>query len=323
MTLENPQANGITMTDDMIGTTGLAQDEIARLESYEKIYALTHPFPKKPEKISFWQMMALEAGAFYIAAIGGVVLAAIRTGGLFMATEQLILSKLVTTSNFLVQVLPIMTLISSLFAFEGYLFAVGLRKGRESGRLNTSVWGTGAAFVVSILAGWVSSLPIVDINTSAGVGLGLYWLLAFAMGAGATILAYLGAENVGVLHNVHESKVAIITEKWQGETKTWYEFMQRDYRNRGRSKIFGMDSFKEEKAAPAEKQHVANVQASVRQYLKERGLSAWDIGTTSQGKTVSPKAVCEELSLLTPQEQSNVRVVLGRLRDEEQRNQAQ
>jgi len=309
------------MNEDMLGTGGIAAEEIARLESYGRIYSLTHPFPLKPEKIGFWQMMALEAGAFYIAAIGGVVLAAIRTGGLFMATEQLILSKLATTNSFLVRALPVATLVSSLFAFEGYLFAVGLRKGRESGRLNTSAWGTGAAFVVSILAGWVSSLPIVDLDMSAGTGLILNWLLAFAMGAGATILAYLGAENVGVLHNVHEGKVETIMGKWHEEKKAWYEFMQRDYRNKGRAKIFGMDSFKEERATPIEKQHVANVQASVRQYLKDRSLSAWDIGPTSQGKTATPKQICEELGLTTSQEQSNVRVVLGRLRDAEQREQ--
>ena len=299
---------------------GVAKDEISRLKEYEKIYASTHPYPSKPVKKSFWQVLGFEAVAFYLAALGGVVVAAVRTGGIFMATEEMIIQGLGVTSNSFYKALPVITMIASLFAFELYLFAIGLRKGRESGKLNTSWWGTGAAGAVSILAGAISSLPLVGVGTTNGIGLYFSWLLVIGMSAGATILAYLGAENIGVLHNVYDQRLIDVIAEYNDLTVKWYQKMQTDYRNKGRNRVFGLDSYRNEKVVTEEdKKEVKNVQGSIRNYLSDRSLSAFDIGPANKGHAITPKMIADELNLTSAADTSNVRVALNRLRDEEKR----
>ena len=310
------------MDDVSLEIDGIAKDEMERLREYGKIYILTHPFPEEPGHVSFWKTLGFEAVSFYLAAIGGVVLAAVRTGGMFMATEEMIIKGLGVTTNFFYQALPVITMIASLFAFELYLFAMGLRKGRESGKLNTSWWGTGAAFGVSILAGAISSLPLVGVGITNGIGLYFSWLLVIGMAVGATVLAYLGAENIGVLHNVHEKNVFDTFQRWLQEKAVWYQKLQTDYRSKGRSRIFGMESFsKKETDTTISKETTKNIQSAVRQYLKERQLSAFDVGVESKGHVISPKRIAEELGLTSMVETSNIRVALNRLRDEERRAQ--
>jgi len=300
---------------------GVAKDEIDRLANYEKIYASTHPYPDKPKIDSFWKSMGFEALAFYFSAIGAVVLAAIRTGGIFMATEQMIMRNLAAT-NWFTGLFPVVTMISALSAFELSLFAIGMRKGREKGSLNTSFWSIGTAFTVSILAGAISSLPLVGVGTTSGAGLYLSWLLVVAMAAGAPIAAYYGAENIGVLYNVYDRRVFDVTEEYKKSMAQWYQKMQTDYRGRGRNRVFGLDSYRKEKVVTEEeKEVVKNVQGSIRNYLAERGLSAFDVGPSEKGHVLTPKMISEELGLTSKTDTSNVRVALLRLRDEEKRKQ--
>ena len=127
MTLsQNQLSEDLTMLEGDVTPFEIADEEIGRLKSYAEIYRQTHPFPAEPDRkgLTFWKMLGGEALWFYLAALGGVVLAAVRTGGLFMATEVMLLAELNNT-GFLVGILPVVVLVSSLFAFEGYLFAMG------------------------------------------------------------------------------------------------------------------------------------------------------------------------------------------------------
>jgi hypothetical protein len=294
----------------------IAGEELSRIEAYKKIYTETHPEVKMPEGISFWQLMGMEAIAFYLAALGGVTIAAVRTGGLFMTTEALVLEKVGTTNTLMITWLPMVAMISALLAFEGYLFAIGLRKGRGSGKLNTSRWGTGAAFVVSILAGIVSSLPIVDISSSAAISLALSWALALSMGIGGSILAYLGAENIGVLRNIYDAKMAEIELEYRTKKEAWYNKFQTDYRSRGRKNLFGIQDPKT-KNEIITKAQFQNLSQAVENYLKEHNLRASDIGPRTQGHSVTPKNLCEEMGITENNDISNISVILSRLRQRE------
>jgi hypothetical protein len=297
----------------------IADEEIGRLKSYAEIYRQTHPFPKEPSKaeLSFWKMIGGEAIWFYMAAIGGVAVAAIRTGGMFMITEVMLLKQYNT--NILVGVLPTITLIFSLFAFEGYLFAIGKRRGKASGRLNTSPWGTGAAFLVSVLAGLVSSFPLINVSMDSGIGLTFTWILVAAMAISAPALALLGSENIGVLENIHEAKVKEIHSTWREESKIWYEYMQRDYRNKGRTRIYGLEKYNSAslaKVAKSAKGTGIGVN-KVREYMSARNLSASDVGPASKGFSFTPDMIAEELGLNTESERSGLRVILSRMRKAE------
>ena len=298
----------------------IADEEIGRLKSYAEIYRQTHPFPKEPSKaeLSFWKMIGGEAIWFYMAAIGGVAVAAIRTGGMFMITEVMLLKQYNT--NILVGVLPIITLIFSLFAFEGYLFAIGKRRGKASGRLNTSPWGTGAAFLVSVLAGLVSSFPLINVPMDSGIGLTFTWILVAAMAISAPALALLGSENIGVLENIHEAKVKEIYSTWREESKTWYEYMQRDYRNKGRTRIYGLEKYNVKDTAGVVKSTSKGsgvTAGKVREYMNARSLSASDVGPASKGFSFTPEMIAEELGLSTESERSGLRVILSRMRKAE------
>jgi hypothetical protein len=318
MILNSPQVNDTMMTEDMMGTEGIAGEEVARLEGYKHIYRVTHTFPEK-RRLSFAAEFGIETFATIVAAIGAIVLASISTGSVF----------LVRTIDFLAhynipesvqQVLGWISMIAALGSVEGYLSARGIRNGKNRGSSSVSRIGMFAAFLISCLAGIANSLQLVNAIPEP-LQITMNWALVAVSGIGATVLAYYGSENFGAIFYSWNGKLDEVHKQFQEEINAWNIKFQNDYRTKGRSRIFGMDSFKEERATPVEKQHVANVQASVRQYLKDRGLSAWDIGPTSQGKTATPKDIAGELGLNTPREQSNLRVILGRLRDQEQREQ--
>jgi len=160
------------------------------------------------------------------------------------------------------------------------------------------------------------------VGTTSGAGLYLSWLLVVAMAAGAPIAAYYGAENIGVLYNVYDRRVFDVTEEYKKSMAQWYQKMQTDYRGRGRNRVFGLDSYRKEKVVTEEeKEVVKNVQGSIRNYLAERGLSAFDVGPSEKGHVLTPKMISEELGLTSKTDTSNVRVALLRLRDEEKRKQ--
>ena len=303
-----------TTTDATTMNTGIAQDELERIEGYKGIYRATHAFPE-PKKLSFAAEFGIEAFATIVAAIGAITLASISTGSVFLVRTIDFLAHYNISEN-VQQVLGWIAMIAALGSVEGYLSARGIWNGKNRGTSSVSRIGMVAAFLISCLAGIANSLQLVN-TVPEPLQATLNWALVAASGIGATILTYYGSENFGAIFYSWKSKLDETHRHFQEEIDAWNIKFQNDYRAKGRSRIFGLESFKGDRPMPEARKATSNVQESVKRYLTERGLSAWDIGPGSQGHTVTPRAICAELGLTSPQDQSNVRTALTRLRNEE------
>ena len=298
--------------NNMIEDVG--QEEYQRIESYKKIYRATHAFPE-PKKLSFAAEFGIEAFATIVAAIGAIILASISTGSVFLVRTIDFLAHYNISEN-VQQVLGWIAMIAALGSVEGYLSARGIWNGKNRGTSSVSRIGMVAAFLISCLAGIANSLQLVN-TVPEPLQATLNWALVAASGIGATILTYYGSENFGAIFYSWKSKLDETHRHFQEEIDAWNIKFQNDYRAKGRSRIFGLESFREDRPMPEARKATSKVQESVKRYLTERGLSAWDIGPGSQGHTVTPRAICAELGLTSPQAQSNVRTALTRLRNEE------
>ena len=303
-----------TTTDATTMNTGIAQDELERIEGYKGIYRATHAFPE-PKKLSFAAEFGIEAFATIVAAIGAITLASISTGSVFLVRTIDFLAHYNISEN-VQQVLGWIAMIAALGSVEGYLSARGIWNGKNRGTSSVSRIGMVAAFLISCLAGIANSLQLVN-TVPEPLQATLNWALVAASGIGATILTYYGSENFGAIFYSWKSKLDETHRHFQEEVDAWNIKFQNDYRAKGRSRIFGLESFREDRPMPEARKATSKVQESVKRYLTERGLSAWDIGPGSQGHTVTPRAICAELGLTSPQAQSNVRTALTRLRNEE------
>jgi len=303
-----------TTTDATTMNTGIAQDELERIEGYKGIYRATHAFPE-PKKLSFAAEFGIEAFATIVAAIGAITLASISTGSVFLVRTIDFLAHYNISEN-VQQVLGWIAMIAALGSVEGYLSARGIWNGKNRGTSSVSRIGMVAAFLISCLAGIANSLQLVN-TVPEPLQATLNWALVAASGIGATILTYYGSENFGAIFYSWKSKLDETHRHFQEEIDAWNIKFQNDYRAKGRSRIFGLESFREDRPMPEARKATSKVQESVKRYLTERGLSAWDIGPGSQGHTVTPRAICAELGLTSPQDQSNVRTALTRLRNEE------
>ena len=310
-------SNGIM---NELETTQLATNEVERLRAYKRIYVETHPLPEK-KKLSFIQVLGIEAIATFLSGIGGVILAAVRTATIFYLTEQSLLDTYTTSLPPLFQVvataLPLIAMISALFAVEGFLFAKGLSVGRSKKDTRSAPWGMFFAIGISVVAGVVASLPLVKSLSSTSVpNIIFQWSLVVMTGIGATVLAYYGAENLGSIYVRWDQLQLQADEDYRLKLVTWNENVLRSYNKQGREGIFGLEALptgikKESKVVQHEGIEIAQ---SIRDYLRDNNLSAFDIGV-EPGMQMSPSSLADKLGIVG--RGSAVRTALSRIRAEE------
>ena len=311
-------ANGYSMNE--METTQLATNEVERLRAYKRIYVETHPLPIQ-KKLSFLQMLGIEALATLLSSIGGVVLASVRTATIFYLTEQSLLATynadLGATFSLIATVLPLIAMISALFAVEGFLFAKGLSVGRSKKDTKGAPWGMIFAIGISVIAGVVASLPLVKaMSVTSTANIIFQWALVVMTGIGATVLAYYGAENLGSIFVKWDLMQSDADEEYRAKLSAWDENILRSYNKQGREGIFGLEALptgikKESKAVQHEGAEIAQ---TIREYLTANNLSAFDIGI-EPGMQMSPSSLADKLGIVG--KGSAVRTALSRIRVEE------
>lgn len=283
-----------------------AQAELSRLDSYEKIYQRTHALPVR-KTLNFVQVLGVEAFVAALSSAGALILAAIRTGTIFLQAEKTLLVTFGTT-GILLNTLPLISMIAALFAVEGYLFAQGLKKGRSHAAKN-SIWGMIFAMGISIVAGVASSSGLIA-NFAGTPKIALDVILAIMTGIGATVLAYYGGENLGTIFVRWDKMLAEANEEFQDAMTTWRTKMQTEYRSRGRTQIFGLDKFSSKEKETEEVIDVGVID-KVTQWLNQNGLSAFDVGGDRAVYSITPADIAHALKI---RKVSSVRTVLSRMR---------
>lgn len=283
----------------------LADAEIERIDSYYRLYQKTHVEPEKPVIPGFFKMMGLEASVAWIVALAGLLLAALRTGVIFMLAEQLLLKAFALEQDWVNQQFPRLIMFCTIFAFEGYLFQAGMAKGKASQDIRVSWLGVAIAGIVSAGANIASSLPLVNQGMESAFGMALNIFLVITTGIGATLMAYLGAEAIGILGNKREARVNAIKQDYTERQNEYLAAMQAEYRSKGRKGIFGEESWRqatrddmpvEGKPAPQKGRKGPTYEDVIRAFLDENNLSAFQVGV-EPGDLMTPAEIANRLQI--------------------------
>lgn len=143
-----------------------------------------HPYPKEEGKYLGWEFWTAMGTSF-----AGLTLAAFRTAQAFFLAA-------VFKGDFF---LALAESFAAVFAIEGSVVLFALQQAREKNKTDakSSQWGLWVAFSVSVLAGLFQSMNII-LTPNDTVSLLLSWTLVVAMGVGATVIAWLGGDILGV-----------------------------------------------------------------------------------------------------------------------------
>ena len=186
----------------------------------ENIYLKSVPPPQAPtsEELSFWVIAGLEASLFVLSAVGAAILSAIRTGGLFYILEVKLIEKFGLDKTF-GSFLGFISMVTALLAFEGFLLAYGLTKGKESGKIQVSKTGLGVSLATVMLVGIFSSFSIVSVTNGWQSFMDI--LIALSTGAASSLVAFYSSENLGFILNHVRTKRNEITKLHQDSYMEW------------------------------------------------------------------------------------------------------
>lgn len=184
----------LSKSDELDQTiTQMSKAEISAFHDFEQVYVFQHPLPTKPSLSLHWQFWTALATS-----LAAVILAAFRTGQAFYIAA-------VARGN---PFFSAAEAISAVVAIEGSVVLFALQRAREANKTDASLSWTGLfiAFIVSALAGLFQSFNLIT-SPSDTVSIVLNYTLVVAMGLGATILAWVSGDLLGVqLVRLEESK---------------------------------------------------------------------------------------------------------------------
>ncbi len=203
--------------------TKYLEDEEIKQEAYlNHKWAKTSPEPLPPtaDELSFWKIAGLESSLFVVSAIGSAILSAIRTGGLFWLLEELLFQKFEALS-WASGIFGFASMVAALMAFEGFLLAYGLTKGKESGKMEVSRTGLIVSLVTVMAAGIFSSFSIVTVSDGWQAFMNI--LLALITGGASAMVAYFSSENLGFILNHINAKRQEVQDQHQKNAIHWRE----------------------------------------------------------------------------------------------------
>lgn len=205
------------------------QQESDKIKAYEDWYSehkVPKPLPPTDDEMSFFNIAGLEASIFVASGLGAAILSAIRTGGLFFLMEVLLIEKY-KLNPFLGFGLGAIAALASLLTFEGSLVAVGLIKGRESGKIKVSMLVVILSLTTVILASIFSSFSVVDIDKSVSLWMNI--ILAVITGLASPTATYLLFENVGFVRNFVTSEREKMISTFKEKLEEWDQGMLSSY----------------------------------------------------------------------------------------------
>lgn len=175
----------------------IISEDADAIEAFLKnFYSKSVPPPSQPTKkeLSFWEIAGLQSSMFSLAAVGGIVLSAIRTGGIFYIIELALVDKF--NLGIVGKVLAFISMFAALGAFELFVLAYGIDKGMKSNKLKVSGWGIATAMLTIIFASVFSSFSIVD-DVPKDVSLWMDIIMSLVSGFASALVVYFSSENLG------------------------------------------------------------------------------------------------------------------------------
>lgn len=310
------------------------------------------------KNVTFLNERGVEAAVNAIATVGGIVFSAIRTAGIFAIMELKLLASYSiqpATQNWL----GFISGVSVIAVVEGVLVGLGWVRGRNSGKTNTSWAPLILAASIGAVAGVLPAFELLPEST------GTTWWYNFVLialtilsGPGIAFLLIVVTENFGHLYNnwiedvndriaahkaeqkqrkadwdadqrrkqqEHYARQDQIKAAFEAANESWYEMLQDDYRRRGRTLLFGRESFTVKRnhsnnggtPKPQETKATPGVTELVRQYLAEHDLRPDQVGE-GDGFVISPMGIAQAMQIFKKDgvtyNNSAVRTALSRMR---------
>lgn len=199
------------LTDDFQNEVQrLSQVEARAFEEFRQTFMFMRPYPIKGRAEMDWEFWTALSTS-----ISGVALAAFRTGQAFYLAAAAHSSALFSVIESVVAVV----------AIEGSLVLFALqdaRAKRKSMDRNARVLGLAITLIISALAGlYQSSGILADGGQTNQFVTILNWLLVLLMGVGATAIAFLGGDILGVQIVRYELMRAEIEERFQQDERAY------------------------------------------------------------------------------------------------------
>ncbi|MBX3004572.1 MAG: hypothetical protein KF821_01945 [Anaerolineales bacterium] len=193
----------------------------------------TYPRPARKSLAlgwGFWVAVAVAAGA--------IVLAAMRTAHSFYTAAILSAQVYGMESAIATQVMGLAEAVAAMLAIEGGLVYAAVKRAQQEGKVKPRLIATNIALLVaiSVVAGLGQSLGLV-IGLPAEWLEGFSWLMALILGAGASIVAWLSGEMLGVellkfeqaraaAEKAHQSALT----KWTNEARAAWQQARQEQR---------------------------------------------------------------------------------------------
>jgi len=201
------------------------QETIDVMDDYlHNIYArrVSRPIEPKEEDLTFWRIVGIEAVLFGLSGIAAMIFSGIRTGFLFYVVEKLLLEEFEMISRVLSEGIGVGMAVTGLLAFEGYLGAMGFKKGKELDNPTSSKLATSMAFSVIVAGGVFSSMGLVG-DMISDIKIWIYLIIALVMAIAGSIIVYYGGENIGYMFVKHEREKFKILDDYSSRYDSWVE----------------------------------------------------------------------------------------------------
>lgn len=231
------------------------EEEAERTETYLRLIwakKVNEPVPPTKEELSFWKIAGLESSLFVTSGIGSAILSAIRTGGLFWLLEELLFKKFEALA-WASGIFGFLSMVAALMAFEGFLLAYGLTKGKESGKMEVSTTGLWISLITVMAAGIFSSFSIVQVSDGWQAFMNI--VLALITGGASALVAYFSSENLGFIMNHIAAKKQEIQDAHTKAVLHWREQGIKSYTTARKGIMANASSYGLENAISIPEQH--------------------------------------------------------------------
>ncbi len=204
-----------------------------KFSEFIPIHADTYPRPERKSLALGWE--------FWVAvtvATAAIVLAAMRTAHSFYTAAILSAQVYGLDSAAVTQVMGLVEAVAAMLAIEGGLVYAAVKRAQQEGKVKPGLIAMNIALLVaiSVVAGLGQSLGLV-------MGLpvewleGFSWLMALILGAGASIVAWLSGEMLGVellkfeqARSAAEKTLQSAVTKWTNEARVAWQQANKEAR---------------------------------------------------------------------------------------------
>ena len=306
------------MNNDTIVEIG--EEEAQRILQAKRSYVVLGNIEPPRKTVKFKDYLArygLEIIFIIVSTIGAALVSATRVGSLMEITQRNLSAAFLRVAQGQEVVNPTTygMFYWSMLAFEGSLVAAGLSAGRKKSGITISSWGVAMGFLVTISAGFLSSLTLIE--GSSGVELFIAIIFALVSGIGGPIIAFFGSENLGFTMKEMQKLQEEWDTEWKERVRVWSMGLQAYYQ-RSANQIFGVDRKKQRTTSDDQPKPTIDdkdsVMGTVRDYLKQSGILPSQVGKNG---IITVARINDELKITNPTTKNNVSVYISGFRNEE------